>query len=243
MLDCDRLAHETAASRIGQQLPAQVGGPTRDGADLAQRFSRLGRRRQILERQFGVAQHRGEQVVEVVGDPAGKQTEAFQFLDLLHLRLELAAVFVRLLLFGDVGDHPLFGNGSVGALDGSVDNFVPAVVFRTLDLPTHDFPSLRPIIRAPGTRLIQIVHHLVAGLADGITPRARDQLGVHELDLAVGRADVDEPVEALHHGAVARFAVTQGRLGLLARADVARSGQDHVTPVNNLGAQGHLDPE
>jgi len=69
-------------------------------------------------------------------------------------------------------------------------------------------------------------------------------LGVHELELAVGRADVDnQPVETFHHRAVARFAVPQGVLGLLARADVARGGQHDGPPVNDFSAQCHFGPE
>ncbi len=175
--------------------------------------------------------------------PTGQQTQAFQLLDLLHLRIELVAIFLGLLLLRDVTEHPLPGDGSVDASDRGIDDVVPAVVFRALHLPAYGLALLRPIIRAPGTRLVEIVQHLVAGLAGGIATRARNQLGVHELDLAVGRADVDQPIEPFHNRAVARFAVPQGVLGLLARADVARGGQHDGAPVNRFGAQGHLDPK
>jgi hypothetical protein len=47
----------------------------------------------------------GQQVVEVVGDAAGQHAQAFQFLGLLHLALQLQALFLGPLALGDIGDR------------------------------------------------------------------------------------------------------------------------------------------
>ncbi len=59
---------------------------------------------QFVQQQIAVARDRGQQVVEVVGDSAGKTTDGLHLLGLAQSLLALTQRFFSLLLLGDV-DH------------------------------------------------------------------------------------------------------------------------------------------
>jgi hypothetical protein len=71
-------------------------------------------RGQLVQRQAGVSQNNRQQVVEIVGDAAGQHAQAFQFLGLLHLALQLQALFLRPLALGDIGDRQKQQGHAVG---------------------------------------------------------------------------------------------------------------------------------
>ena len=61
-------------------------------------------RRQVLQRQAGVAQDDRQPVVEVVRDAAGQNSEASQFLDVLDLGFERSALEFTASLRGDIDE-------------------------------------------------------------------------------------------------------------------------------------------
>ena len=69
---------------------------------------------QQRQRQTGVAQHAGQQVVEVVGDAAGQDAKALQLLGVLELGLELATVVLGPLVFGEIA--PVDDNSADGRM-------------------------------------------------------------------------------------------------------------------------------
>ena len=73
-----------------------MGGALGGDLDFARRVRSRGRRRQQLGEEAGVAEHAGEDVVEVVRDAAGEDAEALEFLGFAQAGLGLA-------LLGDVG--------------------------------------------------------------------------------------------------------------------------------------------
>ena len=71
----------------------------------------------LIAKELGVAADDGEDVVEVVGDPAGEASDRFHLLSLAHLRLELLPP-------RDVLDHRdrHAGRSRVGEVDVGVDD-------------------------------------------------------------------------------------------------------------------------
>ena len=82
----------------------------------------------LIAKKLGVPADDGEDVVEVVGDPAGEATDCLHLLRLAHLLLEL-------LLSGDVLDHRdgQLGRSGVGEVDVDVDDVSVAPDETTLE--------------------------------------------------------------------------------------------------------------
>ena len=83
---------ESAPAGIREHLPAQVRRPRRRALDLKDEFLDRRVRGQIVRREARVAEHAGQQVVEIVGDPAGEHAEAFELLRFLELAVEGGAL-------------------------------------------------------------------------------------------------------------------------------------------------------
>ena len=77
--------------------------------DLAEAAKHRGVLGKLLLRQGCIPQNRHEQVVEVVGDAPGQNTQALQLLRLQHLRFEPAAAFLRGLPLGDLLEQGFVG--------------------------------------------------------------------------------------------------------------------------------------
>ncbi len=85
---------EAPLARVGEELLGQVGGAHRGVLDVLELLAHRRLRRQLAQGEVGVTEHGDEQVVEVVGDPAGEHAQALELLRLLQLRLELLRVGV-----------------------------------------------------------------------------------------------------------------------------------------------------
>jgi len=89
------LHQEASLPGVGEHLPGELRGAVDDLLQVAQRG--MGRRLGAEPRlgKVQVAQHGGQQVVEVVGDAPGQQAEALQLLHVLHLLLHELALPLR----------------------------------------------------------------------------------------------------------------------------------------------------
>ena len=61
-------------------MSTEIGGALRAEQDGADVVAHLARRRQLQRQQVGVADDAREQVVEIVGEPAGQDAQAFALL-------------------------------------------------------------------------------------------------------------------------------------------------------------------
>ena len=105
-----RLHDELALSRVGEHLPGQVGGTFDSLLDYVKVFTcRFGLWQLHLD-QIGVAHDPGEDIVEVVGDSTGQNSQAFEFLG-----VEQSAFHVQFLLLGPfaVGDVDVYPKDTV----------------------------------------------------------------------------------------------------------------------------------
>ena len=216
------------AAGVGQHLAAQVRGAPGGLDDLVQVLLPRRQRGDGPPGQVGVAQHGHQQVVEVVGDPAGQDAQALQPLGLLDLFLEPA---------------PL---GDVGAQRGHADD--PALAVE----PDGVVPFAQDAPPVPG----QVLVHAVAGQLPPQQPLhdfAHLDLGVgrdEELedvpsqDLLPGPAEdplgvpvpIDDPAAGvpehkgdgggLVHAAVPLLALPEGGVGPPALRDV-QGGEGH----------------
>ena len=110
-------------SRKGQQLPHEIGGAVRILLDLHDvREGRVARRR-AQQQQIAKPDHRGQQVVEIVGDAAGKLPNGLHLLRLRELDFEV-------LLLGDVDEmegkplsrlHPRYRHRGEAPIPGVVE--------------------------------------------------------------------------------------------------------------------------
>ena len=89
---------EAAAAGVGQHLRGELGHDLagRDQVAGGPGFAGVGA--EAILKQAGIAQHAGEQIVEIVSDAAGEHTEALEALVLLDVRFESLAL-------ADVGGH------------------------------------------------------------------------------------------------------------------------------------------
>src|SRR5262245_37957568 len=69
---------EVAASGVGQHLMRELGRALAGFADALRERPLSTAQGSVVEQQAGVSQYSGKQVVEIVRDSAGKQTQAFQ---------------------------------------------------------------------------------------------------------------------------------------------------------------------
>jgi hypothetical protein len=83
----------------------QLGRAVRSVIDLHDRLARGGIRREIEQRQGGVAGNDRQQIVEVVRDATGQHPQAFEFLRLQQFALQRQAPLLGALVLGDVGDR------------------------------------------------------------------------------------------------------------------------------------------
>ena len=95
-----------ALAGVGEHLLREVRGPARRLLDLTQVLHDRGFRRQAQPGQVGVAEHRHQDVVEVVGDAAGEHAEALELLGVQDLLLEAPPLVLGDFALGDILDCP-----------------------------------------------------------------------------------------------------------------------------------------
>ena len=88
--------------RISEHLAGEKRSPPGGGLDLFQPGAKWRVGAETLEGEPGFPQNRGQEVVEVMGDPAGHHSEAFEFLCLADLIFEPLLLLFLLASFGDV---------------------------------------------------------------------------------------------------------------------------------------------
>ena len=107
-----RLDDEAAFAGVGQQLHGQIGGPfgaLDDGLDEGLNAIIGG---QVFAQQARVSQHAGQDVIEIVRDPAGQKADAFQ-------ALRVPELFVEPFALGDVAAQlEVAANLAVGGAEG-----------------------------------------------------------------------------------------------------------------------------
>ena len=165
-----------------QQLPGQLGRPL--GALLHQVQLGPGRvsRRQFLPGEVQVAQHRLQDVVEIVGDAPGQLAHRLQLLGLAQLVLQLPAQ-------GDVPPH-------------ADDRFDPAVLVEDgrvgPGLPAPAVAGQGPLFEVAGVRRLVQLGHLPGGGGPVVRVHQGHELASQQLVLAeaegraVAGADVEE---------------------------------------------------
>src|SRR5439155_12995825 len=84
-VEIEKLRLENLFSAIGEKLAGERGGTVGGPVNLGGVFSEGIAGGQIGEYEFALADDRGHNAVELVGDPARKFTEGFQFLGLKQL--------------------------------------------------------------------------------------------------------------------------------------------------------------
>ncbi len=87
----------------GQELASERPGPVPRCQNRPYRFFWLLGREIATQKHFAVTRDDGQQVVEIVGNPAGKLAERFHLLSLTELLLELLPVVVMLRLMCQSG--------------------------------------------------------------------------------------------------------------------------------------------
>ena len=81
IIQISRLRVHHLLSTEGEQLPGQVGGPFTGGADLIEAFSDLaGESHGFHSPQVGVATNDSQQIIKVMGNPAGELAYGLQLL-------------------------------------------------------------------------------------------------------------------------------------------------------------------
>ena len=93
---------EDRPSSERQKLASQPGGPIRGLLDLFEVFAGSFARRQFGQSEAGVAANRGQQVVEVVGDPARESSDLLHLLSLAQLIFQGESVCLGLAPLADV---------------------------------------------------------------------------------------------------------------------------------------------
>ncbi|MEJ2041581.1 MAG: hypothetical protein P8X55_22030 [Desulfosarcinaceae bacterium] len=82
----------------GQNLLNQKFGPFAPDQNLLQIVFQIAPLLRVIEGQLGKSDHGGQNIIEIVSDPAGQPTDSFHLPGLLQL------VF-KVFLFGDITDH------------------------------------------------------------------------------------------------------------------------------------------
>ena len=116
-IEVDSLDRAVPFAGVGEHLRHKVRCALRaenDGADVAAHSARWW---QLQRQQVGVADDARKQVVEIVGEAAGKHAKAFVLLLLLHARFERVALRLRPHLHRHVAqqDHPRCVPAALGA--------------------------------------------------------------------------------------------------------------------------------
>ena len=214
-IECHRLDHLAAGKR--EQLASQSSRPFGRLRDLLDAAAGRVVRLQVQHRQLGVAEDRGQQVVEVVSDAAGEPADALQLLGLRELVLESAAL-------GDVLDQAVVADqrsvgrvlrhrrranppdGAVLADDPMFDGPHAPVRLDVPNLLENHLPIFEEDHVEPQTRVCGEILGAVPGDRDAAraVPGARD--------VAVGQVHVDDVVrDRLGDAAVPLLALGQGR--------------------------------
>jgi len=100
--EVDLLDDVTAFAGVSQHLPAEIGGAHGSGINLVEERKQVGALRELEADERGVSDDAGEKIVEIVGDAAGEDAEAFEFLNLGEAAVEVAAFLFLLLTGGDI---------------------------------------------------------------------------------------------------------------------------------------------
>ena len=171
-----------------------------------------------------VAGDDAEDVVEVVGDPAGEQADRLQLLGLSQLVLQPDAV-------GDVGADEQFRRGTLqfNPFGGGQEGQGGAVLGLRLELDVPETGALP--LRVLRNRPKSEGHRIPADqLLTGVAQFAQERL-VHLEDPAVGEAEyrLDRRAELEGLGE-ARFAFPEAPFGALTGGDVADDGLEAVAP-------------
>jgi len=101
-IDDSRAQH--LASAEGEELPGEPGRALGSLGNFLDPGTGWIRDRELSKQQMGMADDRGEEIVEVVGDPAGKLADRLHLLRLAKLLLALMEHRLGSLAVGDVGD-------------------------------------------------------------------------------------------------------------------------------------------
>ncbi len=117
------------AARKGQQLAHQAGRPVGVLAHLDDVGETGITGAVALQQQIAKADHRGQQIVEIMGDAAGQLAHRLHFLRLGELRLEIA-VFRGI---DEVNDQP----GNLAVLEGRADEQLGDQVAPSLQRDFH----------------------------------------------------------------------------------------------------------
>jgi len=113
---------DSLSASEGEELSGEGGGAVSGILDGFETFLGGGRHPGLGQEHVGVARDDGEEVVEVVGDSSGEESDGFHFLGVLELFLEVAA-------FGDVLAGAFDGDGTaLGIQHGTAGENDPADV-------------------------------------------------------------------------------------------------------------------
>jgi hypothetical protein len=104
ILQAGRLDDELPLAGVGEHLPGQVGGALGRVLNFLQHRTRHRFRRQLHQRETGVAEHGGQEVVKVMGDAAGQHAQALELLRVQHTGFQLTPLLFRPFALGDVHD-------------------------------------------------------------------------------------------------------------------------------------------
>ncbi len=106
IIDIHNLHFKDLLAAECQKLPGKLPGPDPCLIDQLQQLMVGMVQAQGVQNEFSIAQNNGQQIVEVVGHPAGKPADGFHFLCLLELFRQPDLFFFRVSAFGDVPRNP-----------------------------------------------------------------------------------------------------------------------------------------
>ena len=173
----------------GQNLLDQIFGPIAGSQYLPQVIFQQRAFVDIIERQLRESDNGGKDIVEIVGDAAGKRSDGFHLVGLTQLCLHLFQ-------FGDVGGDLQFCRPSIRPFNDPVMIDVPSFGVRVLLLPdVHTGKPSRlafPLRLTPTARPRQPPDRLPAYAAGHILPVNFNHVPVHEsyfMGLKIGHID------------------------------------------------------
>ena len=220
--EVDRLRGAGRTASVSQHLLAEAGRGPCGRLDVGQAGASGDLRGRLRPQDHHVAQDGGEQVVEVMGDPARQDAQALQPLGLLHLPLQLAPLLLAPLQVGHVQREAAEAGGAVHPRD---DELVAG--------PAPPAELLLEARRAAAAQDLEVVlRHLGGeGLREALGVgaahqrlRVQPQVGAEALvgedHRGVRLLDVGQPGEVAHEGAEHLLAGPQRDLGALALGDL-----------------------
>ena len=105
LVQIDALDRAVPLAGVRQHLVDEIGRALSTEEDGAHAVAELARRRNLQRQQIGVSDDAGQQVVEVVSQPAGEHAEALALLLFLDARLERRALGFGADLIGNIPQH------------------------------------------------------------------------------------------------------------------------------------------